>query len=69
MGSAQRINSKLVIAAVIGGLALIGWVSRNTRAQNSPVSPKLPQVAPLRGEAIESVECRSQDRSTDSKSI
>ncbi len=46
MGSAQRINSKLVIAAVIAGLVLIGWVSRNTRAQNSPVHPKLPQEAP-----------------------
>jgi hypothetical protein len=43
VGSAQRINSKLVVAAVIAGLTLIGWVSRNTRAQNSPVNPKLPQ--------------------------
>ncbi len=46
MRSAQRIHSKLVVVAVIAGLTLIGWVSRNTRAQNSPVSPKPPQGAP-----------------------
>jgi len=46
---AYRINLKVVVAAVIAGVMLIGWVSRSTRAQNSPQDVKQPQPSKAAG--------------------